>query len=65
MREKASPCGVCHKPTLGECSHVDCPNRRPVTACAVGSPARTSGEGGDGRTVSGSAIVRRPHLFVD
>jgi hypothetical protein len=27
------PCGVCAKPTRVECSHIDCPNRRQLTAC--------------------------------
>lgn len=26
------PCKVCHKKTAEECSHVDCPNRKRVTA---------------------------------
>jgi hypothetical protein len=28
----ASPCPVCTKKTDVECSHVDCPNRRRLTA---------------------------------
>lgn len=26
------PCKVCTKKTRWECSHTDCPNRKPVTA---------------------------------
>lgn len=30
--EAVPPCRVCTKPTRRECSHIDCPNRRPQTA---------------------------------
>lgn len=30
--DQVPPCRVCTKPTRRECSHIDCPNRRPQTA---------------------------------
>lgn len=30
--KKPEPCKVCYKQTDKECSHVDCPNRKRVTA---------------------------------
>lgn len=32
MTKPIQSCKVCHKKTADECSHVACPNRKPVTA---------------------------------
>lgn len=32
MNAAVKPCAVCSKKTERECSHIDCPNRRPVMA---------------------------------
>jgi hypothetical protein len=65
MREPLPQCAVCSKRTRDECSHVDCPNRRRITAQPVGSASLTRGNDINGRSVNGSAIVRRPHHFED
>lgn len=34
---KPHKCGVCGMATEAECSHIDCPNRRPLTAAPLRS----------------------------
>lgn len=36
-KKPTPPCKVCSKPTERECAHVDCPNRRRLTANCPGS----------------------------
>jgi hypothetical protein len=60
-----SPCGICAKTTEKECSHIDCPNRRRVTAQPVGSEVMTRGQQVDGYGVNGRAIIRKPYYFDD
>lgn len=59
----ATPCPVCAKRTAQECAHVDCPNRRPITAQPVGSEIMTRGQDREQRNIPGRAVVRRPHYF--
>lgn len=60
--KEVTPCSVCSKPTASECSHVDCPNRRRVTAQPVGAYTITRGSTRDGSAVNGDAFVRRPYF---
>lgn len=60
--KKAKPCTVCGKSTDAECSHVDCPNRKRLTAQHVGSKYRTEGRTLDGWIV-GEATRREPYFF--
>ncbi len=65
---KPSPapwCETCQRQRAEECAHVDCSNRKRITAQPVGAVARTEGPSKDGRPLVGSAIVRRPHYFED
>lgn len=61
------PCKVCDKRRDTECSHVDCPNRKRITAQVVGDEHYTDSRiGREGTfTPPGCAIRRVPNLFED
>jgi hypothetical protein len=55
---KKPACAVCHKSNrTSECSHVDCPNRKPITA---GGDIYGVRDGEGGLALNPSAWVKRP-----
>jgi hypothetical protein len=62
MDDPKTACTICGKMTRAECSHVDCPNRRRITAQQIGTDVLTRA---DHSPTLGHAVIRKPRYFDD
>lgn len=60
MSQPARRCLICCRQTEKECSHIECPNRHPLTAAPTGEPYYAAGSAADGAPlISNSACGAR------